>query len=100
MPADSTAAPEKWHRDHIGRVVISRLEEADLRRTALETGGAYTLATAAGVQNLAAELARREKRMLSARESTERIDRFQWPLALALVTLGLAPLASVKRKRM
>jgi Ca-activated chloride channel family protein len=99
VPADSTDAPEKWHRDHIGRVVISRLEEGDLRRTALETGGAYTLATAAGVQNLAAELARREKRVLSARESTERIDRFQWPLALALVTLSLVPVASVKRKR-
>jgi Ca-activated chloride channel family protein len=98
VPADSIAAPEKWHRDHIGRVVISRLEEGDLRRTALETGGAYTLATPAGINSLAGELARMEKRTLSVRESTERIDRFQWPLALALVALSLAPVASVKRK--
>jgi Ca-activated chloride channel family protein len=99
VPADSTKAPERWHRDHIGRVVISRLEEGDLRRTALETGGAYSLATPTGIQNLATELARMETRMLSARESTERIDRFQWPLALALVTLTLAPLAAARSRR-
>ena len=32
VPADSSEAPEPYHRDHIGRVVVSRLEEADLRR--------------------------------------------------------------------
>jgi Ca-activated chloride channel homolog len=26
IPADSSEAPEKWHRDHIGRIVLSRLE--------------------------------------------------------------------------
>jgi Ca-activated chloride channel family protein len=91
VPADSSEAPERWHRDHIGRVVISRLEEGDLRRAALETGGNYSRATSDGVRRIAADIARLGKRKLSSREATERIDRFQWPLALALLALVLAP---------
>jgi Ca-activated chloride channel homolog len=91
VPADSSEAPEKWHRDHIGRVVISRLDEVDLTRAARETGGGYVRATPAGLQSLSAALARMEKRTVSSRESTERIDRFQWPLALAFLALMLAP---------
>jgi Ca-activated chloride channel family protein len=99
VPADSSEAPEKWHRDHIGRVVISRLEEGDLRRTALETGGAYVRLSSDGVQRISANLARLGKRKLSSRESTERIDRFQWPLALALVALVLAPVTTAPPRR-
>jgi Ca-activated chloride channel family protein len=87
VPADSSEAPEKWHRDHIGRVVISRLEEGDLRRAARETNGVYARWTPAGVEPLARELAHMDKRIISSQESLERIDRFQWPLALAVMTL-------------
>jgi Ca-activated chloride channel family protein len=101
VPADSSEAPEKWHRDHIGRVVMSRLEEGDLRRAALETGGSYVRATRSGLQEIAAGLSRLAKRRLSSRELTERVDRFQWPLGLALMALALGPLTkpSTRRKR-
>jgi Ca-activated chloride channel family protein len=99
VPADTNAAPEKWHRDHIGRVVVSRLEEGDLRRAAQETGGVYGRATPDALRRLSAELARMEKRVLSSRDSVERIDRFQWPLALALLALVAAPAAPVSRRR-
>jgi Ca-activated chloride channel family protein len=99
VPADTSAAPEKWHRDHIGRMVVSRLEEDDLRRAAQETGGVYGRATPDDLQRLSAELARMEKRILSSRDSAERIDRFQWPLALALLTLVAAPAAAASRRR-
>jgi Ca-activated chloride channel homolog len=98
VPADTSAGAEKWHRDHIGRVVVSRLEEGDLRRAAQETGGVYGRATPDALQRLSAELARMEKRILSSRGSAERIDRFQWPLALALLTLVAAPAAAVRRR--
>jgi Ca-activated chloride channel homolog len=99
VPADSTEAPEKWHRDHIGRIVISRLEEGDLQRAARETNGVYARATSAGVAQLARELARSEKRIIASQESVERIDRYQWPLGLAVLALGLAPLAGPRKRR-
>jgi Ca-activated chloride channel homolog len=91
VPADSSEAPERWHRDHIGRVVISRLDESDLRRAARETGGSYVRASPDGIAALSRDLARMERRTLSSRESIEHIDRFQWPLALALFALVVSP---------
>jgi Ca-activated chloride channel family protein len=99
VPADSTEAPEKWHRDHIGRVVLSRLQEGDLRRAARETNGAYARWGPDAGRGLGAELARMEKRTISSRESTERVDRFQWPLGLALIALTLEPLLGQARWR-
>jgi Ca-activated chloride channel homolog len=99
VPADSAEAPEKWHHDHIGRVVVSRLEEGDLRRAARETNGFYARWTPDAGRRLGTELARLEKRKLSTSESTERADRFQWPLGLALAALGLQPMLGSTRRR-
>ncbi|HEV7366307.1 MAG TPA: VWA domain-containing protein [Gemmatimonadales bacterium] len=99
VPADSAEAPEKWHRDHIGRIAVSRLEEGDLRRAARETGGAYVRWSAAAAQGLGTELSRMEKRTISSREGTERMDRFQWPLGLALAALVLEPMLGVTARR-
>jgi Ca-activated chloride channel family protein len=99
VPADSSEAPEKWHRDHIGRVVQSRLEEGDLRRAANETNGAYLRWTPGAGTGLRAELGRLEKRTMSSRTSPERADRFQWPLGLAILALAVQPLIGVKRRR-
>jgi len=97
IPADSAAAPDKWHRDHIGRVVQSRLEEGDLRRAALETDGAYARwAPGIGTQ-LVTEIARLEKKTMSSRTSPERADRFQWPLGIAILLLALEPLVTARR---
>lgn len=99
VPADSSDAPEKWHRDHVGRVVQSRLDEGDLRRAALETNGIY-LRWAPGVgERLVAELAELEKRTMASRTSPERADRFQWPLGLAILLLAVEPMVVVKRSR-
>jgi Ca-activated chloride channel homolog len=100
VPADSTEAPEKWHRDHIGRVVISRLEEGDLRRAAAETHGMYGRWSPESAASLARDLGRLDKRIISSQgESLERIDRFQWPLGVAVLALGLAPMAGAPRRR-
>ena len=91
VPADSTEAPERWHRDHIGRIVVSKLEEGDLRRAARETGGSYQRWSPAAARGIALELSRSSHRSMTAGESFERIDRFQWPLGLAVVLLLLEP---------
>jgi Ca-activated chloride channel homolog len=103
VPADSSEAPEKFHRDHIGRIAISKLEEHDLRTVAQLTGGAYARADrAADRTSLRVTLGKVRSRMLSARESSERADRFQWPLALAVAALlgdlALAGLAGRRRR--
>jgi Ca-activated chloride channel homolog len=103
VPADSSEAPEKFHRDHIGRIAISKLEERDLRTVAKLTGGAYARADrAADRTSLRAALAKVRSRMLSARKSAERADRFQWPLGLAVAALlgdlALAGMAGRRRR--
>jgi Ca-activated chloride channel family protein len=102
VPADSSEAPEKFHRDHIGRIAISRLEENDLRSAAKLTGGAYARADRAEDRRaLRTALAKVKSRTLSARKSAERADRFQWPLALAVAALlgDLALAAWASRRR-
>jgi Ca-activated chloride channel homolog len=101
VPADSVEAPEKWHRDHIGRIVLSRLEEAELRRAARETGGAYIRWSETAAKELGTQLSQMQQRTLSSREGIERVDRFQWPLGLALAALVLEPVlvTTPRRKR-
>ena len=88
MPADSADAPDPYHRDHIGRVVVTHLEEDDLIRAAKETGGRYARwDRAEDVTALRAGIAAVQTRTLATRERTQRSDRFQWPLALAVALL-------------
>ncbi len=101
VPADSSEAPEKFHRDHIGRVAISRLEENELRTAAKLTGGAYARAARADDRKALREaLAEVRTRTLSTQQVTEHADRFQWPLALAVIALlGEMWLAARVRRR-
>ncbi len=101
VPADSAEAPEPYHRDHIGRVVISRLEERDLRRAADRTGGAYARwDDAAGLRALGETLARIETRAIGVRSARKPAERFQWPLAAAVILLiGEAAVRLVPRRR-
>ncbi len=101
VPADSSEAPEKWHRDYIGRIATSRLDEASLRKTAALTGGAYARADRPDdVRALRTALARVRTRTLASEQTRERADRFQWPLALAAVALlaDLALAAGARRR--
>lgn len=103
VPADSTEAPERYHRDHIGRVVVSRLEEADLRQAAERTGGAYARwDDAAGMRAVDEALTRLDQRPVAARKARKPGEHFQWPLAAAVLLLlaeQLVPLAPRRRTR-
>ena len=88
VPADSAEAPEPYHRDHIGRVIVSRLEEGDLRRVAEGSGGVFARwDRPEEMRALLAGLGQVKPRMLAARKSTERADRYQWPLLIAVLLL-------------
>jgi Ca-activated chloride channel family protein len=88
VPADSSEAPEKYHRNHIGQIVVSRLEEADLQAAARASGGAFAhWDRPAEMQRLDAGLDAVRPRVLAARKGSERADRFQWPLAVGVMLL-------------
>ena len=88
VPADSSEAPEPYHRDYIGRVVVSRLEEGDLRGVAEASGGAYARwDRPQELQALVAALGTVQPRTIAARKTSERADRYQWPLAAMVVLL-------------
>jgi len=99
VPADSSEAPEKWHRDNIGRIVLSRLEEGDLRRAARETGGSYYQWSPAIAHELSESLSRLDRRAITTADAMERVDRFQWPLGFAIGLLVLIPLTGGRARR-
>jgi Ca-activated chloride channel homolog len=102
VPADTADAPEPYHRDHLGRVVVSRLEEGDLRRVAESSGGAFARwDRPEEMRALVAGLGQVKARTLAARKSNERADRYQWPLGLMVVLLAVAellPLVTLRRR--
>jgi Ca-activated chloride channel homolog len=99
VPADSSEAPEKWHRDNIGRIVLSRLEEGDLRRAARETGGSYYQWSPTIAHDLSESLSRLDRRAITTADAMERVDRFQWPLGFAIGLLVLIPLTGGRAPR-
>jgi Ca-activated chloride channel family protein len=91
VPADSSEAPDPYHRDHIGRVIVSRLEEGDLRRVAEGSGGRFARwDRPEELRALVAGLGQVKARTLAARQSAERADRYQWPLGLMVLLLIVA----------
>ena len=91
VPADSSEAPEKYHRNHIGQIVISRLEEDDLQAAARASRGAFAhWDRRSEMSRLETALDAVRPRALSARNASERADRFQWPLTVAVTLLILA----------
>ncbi len=89
VPADSSETPEPWHRDHIGRVVNSKLVEEVLVRLARETGGTYLRwRDGQGLGPLVTRIREVEARTLDAGAAgLLQADRFQWPLGAGLLLL-------------
>jgi Ca-activated chloride channel family protein len=99
VPADSATSVEPWHRDHIGRIVHSRLEEAELRRVARETNGAYLHAGAASGPAVRSALARVGQHARSSPAAPQPAEQFQWPLGLAVILVAAEPLISLAMRR-
>lgn len=88
VPNDSGATEGPWHLDGIGREVISRLNEGGLDSIATATGGAYArFDDPRGLEQLTLALQKLEARTLAAEPATEPIERYQWPLAVAILCL-------------
>ncbi len=89
-------------KDKEGNVVKSRLNEHLLREIALTTGGAYVRSSGAefGLDLLYEQkLSKMEKREIKVQMAKRYYERFQIPLALALILLAMEPLINDRRKR-
>ncbi|MDY7095727.1 MAG: VWA domain-containing protein [Acidobacteriota bacterium] len=91
-----------FRRDRRGEIVLSRLDEPTLQKIALDTGGSYVRSVTGDVdlekiysQGIKATL---EDQELGSRRRQRWEERFQWALALALLSLMLEPLISERRR--
>ena len=75
-----------FKKDEKGEVVVSRTDEAILRKIALATGGKFYRATAGELEldRIFDEISSIEKKELEGTLVTRYDDRFQWPLLLAI----------------
>lgn len=79
----------EYKKDGLGQPVLTRLDEGTLEEVATATGGTYTRAVN-GRDNLATvfdRIARMEKQHIGTKQFTAFEDRFQFPVALALLLL-------------
>ncbi len=97
---DSKGDVVEYRKDPDGKVVVSRLDERSLAEVAAHTGGRYFRATTSEgeIESLYADISALEKKELESRLFRNFEDQFQYPLALAVLLLGLESLISEKRK--
>jgi Ca-activated chloride channel family protein len=91
-----------FKKDRSGQIVLSRLDENTLKKMAVVTGGTY-VRSVAGDMDLDAIYTDEIRRTMDAETLTSGRkqvweDRFQWPLALALVCLVAELMLPVTRK--
>jgi Ca-activated chloride channel homolog len=89
-----------YKKDAEGKLVTTRLDERPLRTLAVDTGGKYYRATAAEgeIDEVASALAAMDASGAGTILRTRWVERFQIPLALALVALVAETLISDRRK--
>ncbi|WP_372682121.1 VWA domain-containing protein [Desulfosarcina sp.] len=105
--SDGVPIPEPaggFKKDRSGQIVLSRLDENTLKKMAVLTGGTY-VRSVAGDMDLDAiytdEIRRKmEADTVSSGRKQVWEDRFQWPLALALLCLVAELMLPVTRKTM
>ncbi|MFQ5600626.1 MAG: VWA domain-containing protein [Candidatus Krumholzibacteriia bacterium] len=89
-----------YKKDRRGKVVTSRLDEATLRAIAEESHGRYFRASPRGIELAAVleDLQAIEKKELEGNLATSYEERFQWPLGVAALLLGIELLIPNRRR--
>ncbi len=104
-PVPIPGAAGEFKHDENGKMVISQLHEEILEGIARATGGAYLRATSAATDPapILARIESMQKRTLESDTLDTREERFQWPLAAAvlalLLYLAVPPFAASDKRR-
>ncbi|MBN2345041.1 MAG: VWA domain-containing protein [Candidatus Aminicenantes bacterium] len=95
---DGTGRTVGWKKDRQGNMVRSRLDEDTLARIAAECSGQYyRLGAVAGIPPLLGILRTYERQQLARRVQRRKIDRFAYPLLLAVLLLATEMALSDRR---
>ena len=89
-------------RDKDGNMVVSKLDEQLLQKIALGSGGAYIRATNAtlGLSEIVAKVNETEKKRFAAAMFEEYNEKFQYPLAAALLLLLIESLILSRKNKL
>jgi Ca-activated chloride channel family protein len=101
IPLTDEAGRRTFLKDRSGNVVKTRLDEETLREIALNTGGSYVKATGAefGLELIYDEkLSKMEQREIENKMIKKYDERFQIPLILALLIIGLELFINERRE--
>ncbi|MCK5127468.1 MAG: VWA domain-containing protein [candidate division Zixibacteria bacterium] len=76
-----------FKKDMEGKVIITKMDESTLQKIALNTGGKYYRASPSDMEldRIYSEIQGMEKKELEGKLLLQYDDRFQWPLAFALI---------------
>lgn len=87
-------------RDYQGNVVKTRLDDATLRRVAAETHGGFFRASIAGgeLQEILDDINELERARVAEEQLITRVDRYQWPLGVAVICLLIIPFIPERRR--
>jgi Ca-activated chloride channel family protein len=99
-PIPERDGPERFKKDREGRIVTTRLDEGLLTRLAVDSGGRSLRATPAGLEidEIARAIAGLAGDAASTTLRTRYEERFQFPLALAIVALVAEAFVSETRR--
>jgi len=76
-----------FKKDDDGKVIVSKMDETTLQKIALTTGGKYYRASPSELEldKIYDQISKMEKKELEGKLLLQYDDRFQWPLALAIM---------------
>jgi Ca-activated chloride channel family protein len=101
IPIASKGGQTRFVKDDAGNFVTSKLDESLLRRIATVTSGSYRALgdNGQGLESLYRdELATLPRSDLAARSEKVPIERYQWPLGIGLLFLGIEPMIRERRR--
>ena len=98
IPVTNNGRRIGYKKDREGSIVHTRLEEQALKTMATDAAYFRIARTSSTLPNMISALDRLEKQELAREEFEEYEERYQWPLALALLLLALERIVSDRRK--
>lgn len=100
VPQPEPGMPMSYKRDPSGNVVVSKLVEKNLEELAQKTGGLYLRATSAATDPtpIVDKINAMEQKSFGSETISTLEERFQWPLALAILCLAVHLFAGPFRK--